>query len=83
MPEKPLPPGPALRELRERCGLTQVELAVRAGCSLNTVGAAERHGVVSRQTAAKLGKALSCSARDVLLAASRQPRTRTGPGEVD
>lgn len=57
----------SLRDLRERRRLTQVALAVRAGLSLNTVGAAERHGVVSPASAEKIARALGCRVK-VLLA---------------
>jgi transcriptional regulator with XRE-family HTH domain len=68
MPRRKGPPRPdtSLRDLRERRQLTQVELAVRAGLSLNTVGAAERHGIVSPASAEKIARALGCGVKALL-----------------
>jgi len=50
-------PSP-LRAARERAGLTREQLAVRAGLSSSTLYLAERAGLVSDATAAKLAAAL-------------------------
>ena len=47
----PLPFGGPLRELRLKRGLSQLTLAARARCSLNTVSLAERGGFLSREMA--------------------------------
>jgi len=68
-----LAPGrkPSLvRQQRERKGWTQVQLAVRAGCSLSTVGAAERFGYLSRQMARRFAEVLDCRPEELLAPAS-------------
>jgi len=50
-------PSP-LRAARERAGLTREQLAVRAGLSSSTLYLAERAGLVSDATAAKLAAVL-------------------------
>jgi transcriptional regulator with XRE-family HTH domain len=56
-----------LREIRERKGLKQVELAARAGVSLATVNKAECWGFrLSQPTAARLATALGCNVGDLL-----------------
>jgi transcriptional regulator with XRE-family HTH domain len=47
-----------VRAARERAGLTREQLAVRAGLSSSTLYLAERAGLVSAMTAAKLAAAL-------------------------
>ncbi|MFE7245135.1 ATP-binding protein [Streptomyces sp. NPDC057580] len=73
----PVPFGIRLRTLREQAGLTQEELAVRAGLSAHAVSALER-GTRNRpypNTVRSLAEALTASADDraALLAASRSP----------
>ncbi|MBO4206239.1 helix-turn-helix domain-containing protein, partial [Micromonospora echinofusca] len=75
-----MPFGVQLRTLRERAGLTQEELAERAGVTAHAVSALER-GIRSRpypRTVRSLAGALGISATDraALLAASL-PRPRT------
>lgn len=53
----PKPPSPLRRE-RLRRRLTQLDLAVRADCSLNTVALAERSGRVSVVMAERFAKVL-------------------------
>ncbi len=55
-----------LREQREAKKLTQVQLAVRVGCSLTTVSLAERCGYLSRQMARRFADALDCRPEDLL-----------------
>jgi transcriptional regulator with XRE-family HTH domain len=55
-PAKPTP-NP-VRTARERAGLTREALAVHAGVSYSTVALAERSGLVSEATAAKLAVVL-------------------------
>jgi transcriptional regulator with XRE-family HTH domain len=50
-------PTPLRRE-RVRKGLTQLDLAVKADCSLNTVALAERSGRVSEEMATRFSRAL-------------------------
>ncbi|SRR5216684_756601 len=47
-----------LRRERLRQGLTQLELAVVAGCSMNSISIAERGGKISSQMAERLAGAL-------------------------
>lgn len=47
-----------LKKERRRRGLTQLQLAVRAGCSLNTVALVERGGPLSAAMAQRLANAL-------------------------
>lgn len=54
-------PAP-LRAARERARLTLAELAQRAGIALSTLHLAERHGVVSDETAARIAAALGLKA---------------------
>lgn len=51
-------PASPVRAARERAGLTREQLAVRAGLSSSTLYLAERAGLVSDATAAKLAIAL-------------------------
>jgi transcriptional regulator with XRE-family HTH domain len=57
-------PNP-LRAARERAGLSQFQLAVRAGLHLATVGLAERGARVSPETSAKLAAALGVTAEEL------------------
>jgi len=52
----------AVRAARERAGLTREQLAVRAGMSSTTLYLAERAGLISAATAAKLAPILGVSA---------------------
>jgi len=52
----------AVRAARERAGLTREQLAVRAGISSTTLYLAERAGLISAATAAKLAPILGVSA---------------------
>ena len=65
-----------LRRERTRCGLTQLELAVRAGCSLNSVSLAERGGRLSAQLAERFASALK-----VPIKALAPVESRTGEPE--
>lgn len=58
-------PESALRRERRRRGWSQVELARRAGCCLNTVSLAERIGHVSPAMAQRLGRALGIEPREL------------------
>ena len=59
-----------LREARRRLGLSQLELATRAGLCLNTVSLAERSGRMTEAVAARLALVLGCSA-DALTGGAR------------
>jgi len=63
MRAKPIPSP--LRDARERAGLTREQLAVRAGLSSSTLYLAERAGLVSDTTAAKLAAALGVPAEEL------------------
>lgn len=47
-----------LRAARDRAGLTQLQLAVKAGCSIQTISLGERTGFLSAGSAARLAAAL-------------------------
>ncbi len=47
-----------LRVARERAGLTQMALAVRANCSIQTISLAERSGYLTPAAAQKLAPVL-------------------------
>jgi DNA-binding XRE family transcriptional regulator len=69
-----------VRAARERTGLTREQLAVKAGVSSTTLYLAERAGLMSATTAAKLALILGTSA-DALLA--NAPRRGAAPIESD
>ena len=74
-----------LRRERLRAGLSQVALAVRAGCSLSTVSLAERGGVLSADMAAQLASALSISPSDLggmVAEHSTHPFPTSGPTPI-
>lgn len=54
-----------VRAARERAGLTREQLAVKAGLSSSTLYLAERAGLVSPATAAKLAGVLGVPAKDL------------------
>lgn len=54
-----------IRRERLRLGMTQLELAVRAHCSLSTVSLAERAGYVSRKTARRIADVLKAPLQGV------------------
>jgi DNA-binding XRE family transcriptional regulator len=54
-----------VRAARERAGLTREQAAVRAGLSSSTLYLAERAGLISDETAAKLAAALGVEAREL------------------
>jgi transcriptional regulator with XRE-family HTH domain len=51
---------------RERAGLSREQLAVRAGVGTTTVYIAERAGLITSATAAKLAVVLGCEVADLL-----------------
>jgi transcriptional regulator with XRE-family HTH domain len=53
--------GERLRALRLAAGLSQLRLAAGSGVGLQTLGIAERTGLLTEQTAAKLAAALGVS----------------------
>jgi transcriptional regulator with XRE-family HTH domain len=57
-------PSP-LRRARERAGLSREQLAVRAGVSSTTLYLAERAGLLSPNTAAKVAAVLGVSAEEL------------------
>jgi transcriptional regulator with XRE-family HTH domain len=57
--------GERLRALRIAAGFSQVRLAARADVGLQTIGLAERAGLLSEATAAKLASALGCAPEDL------------------
>lgn len=58
-------PGSPLRRERLRRGWSQVALAARAGCSLNTISLAERGGFLSNAMAEKVAGALGLHPEDI------------------
>lgn len=60
--------GQRLRVLRVTVGLTQIQLAERAGLHSQTVERAEREGFVTPRTARKLGSVLGVEADELLAA---------------
>jgi transcriptional regulator with XRE-family HTH domain len=66
-----LRPPSLIRNARERAGLTREQAAVRAGISSTTLYLAERAGLISAATAAKLAPILGVPA-DQLLAPERR-----------
>ncbi|ACG73251.1 transcriptional regulator, XRE family [Anaeromyxobacter sp. K] len=54
-----------VRAARERAGLTREQLAVKAGLSSSTLYLAERAGLVSAATAAKLAAVLGVAAAEL------------------
>lgn len=63
-PKQKRPTSP-VRALREERGLTQLQLAVKAGLSIQTISLAERAGLVSAATAARLAEALEVPAAEL------------------
>lgn len=62
----PLVLGERIAELRHEAGMTQPELAVRAGISISTLYRAEQsHPSVGSRTVAKLASALSVAATEI------------------
>lgn len=59
------PSETTLRRLRIAAGLSQEQLAYRAGRSLATIAAADRHGVISTETAAVVARVLKCDPADL------------------
>ena len=68
-------PTNPLRRERLRRGLSQVALAARAGCSVNTVSLAERGGFLTEHMAQRFAAVLSVSP-DVL----RPPKPTSAAG---
>lgn len=59
-PKRPLTAGDAIRILRERQGLTQIELSRLAGISQSNISALEKNRIAcGRERALKLAKALN------------------------
>lgn len=58
-------PAERLRAARLARGLSQFTLAARAGLSLQTVGLAERAGIITGATAAKLAAVLGIAPEDL------------------
>lgn len=54
-----------VRARREQAGLTREQLAVRAGISSSTLYLAERAGLLSEETAAKLARALRVAVEEL------------------
>lgn len=57
-------PSP-VRRARERAGLSREQLAVKAGISSTTLYLAERAGLISANTAAKVAAVLGVSAEEL------------------
>ncbi len=74
-----LPPTPLRRE-RQRAGLSQLALAVRARCSLSTISLAERGMPLSPRIAERIAAALGVSP-DALT--SQVPRSAEASGSGD
>ena len=64
----------AVRSARERAGLSREQAAVKAGLSLTTLYLAERAGLITAATAAKLAPVLGCSAIELLTAPTEAKR---------
>lgn len=61
----PLPPT-AIRRLRLRMGLTQIDLALAAGISSNWLAQVERYPVMlSAEVASKIAAALGCEPSEI------------------
>jgi len=60
-----IPPFTPLRRLRVRAGLTQLALAIRAGCSANSISLIERGAPLSAEMAERLARALHCNPSDL------------------
>lgn len=58
------PPTP-LRHFRVRAGLTQLALAIRAGCSANSISLVERGAPLSAEMAERLAPVLGCTPGDL------------------
>lgn len=54
-----------VKTAREHAGLTQEQLAVKAGLSSTTIYLAERAGIVTASTAAKIAAVLGVPAEDL------------------
>ncbi len=70
----------AVRTARERAGLTREQLAVKAGMSSTTLYLAERAGLISAATAAKLAPILGVSAEALREPSERESATSTETG---
>jgi transcriptional regulator with XRE-family HTH domain len=68
---RPNPKPTAVREARIRAGLTREQLAVKAGISFSTLCLAERAGLISEATAAKLAPILGVSPKRLTVEATR------------
>ena len=68
--------GKNIKRLRERQGISQNELAKRAGLNQSNLSRIERGGVenITLDTLRGLAHALSCSLIDLLPEADRQPK---------
>jgi transcriptional regulator with XRE-family HTH domain len=64
-----------IRAARLERGLSQLQLAARAGLSLATTGVAERHGLLSEPVAVRLARVLGVPASALL---SDQPSPPAG-----
>jgi ribosome-binding protein aMBF1 (putative translation factor) len=60
----PVYPSP-VRRARERAGLSREQLAVKAGVSSTTLYLAERAGLITPSTAAKVAAALGIAAEEL------------------
>jgi transcriptional regulator with XRE-family HTH domain len=59
-------PAPTpLRAAREKARLTQLQLAARAGCSIQTISIAERTGHLTEPSAAKIAAVLGVQPEDL------------------
>ncbi len=69
-------PVPQLAALRKRAGLSQGELADRAGLTRTTITRLEQGGIARYQTIDKLATALNTTRQRLI----RVPRQKPGPG---
>ena len=67
-----------VREARERAGLTQLEVAIKAQISIGTLSVAERGGPISSRSAQRLATALAVREAD-LMPRRRKTTTREQP----
>lgn len=65
-PPRGSPVGERVRRTRLAAGISQFQLAARAGLSLQTVGLIERAGVITRASAEKVAPVLGLTVEELL-----------------
>ncbi|HEY7127249.1 MAG TPA: helix-turn-helix transcriptional regulator [Ktedonobacterales bacterium] len=74
-------PVPQLAALRKRLGLSQGELAERAGLTRTTITRLEQGGVARYQTIDKLASALNSTRQRLIRVPRQRPGTVTRPAD--